>query len=82
MVASWVDESWKELPCDVVERSFIQCGSTLRNEGGFDLLHSKLKPLMADETATCEERLVDDEPSGLTDQDGDDDEEYEEVETD
>ena len=30
----------------------------------------------------CEEPLVDDEPSGLTDQDSDDDEEHEEVETD
>ena len=37
---------------------------------------------MTDETATCEEPLVDDEPSGLTDQDIDDDEEYEEAETD
>ena len=30
----------------------------------------------------CERPLVDDEPSGLTDQDSDDDEEHEEVETD
>ena len=29
----------------------------------------------------CEEPLVDDEPSGLTDQDSDDDEEHEEIET-
>ena len=35
-----------------------------------------------DETASCEEPLVDNEPSGLTDQDSDDDEEHEEVETD
>ena len=28
--------------------------------------------LMTDETATCEEPLVDDKPSGLTDQDSDD----------
>ena len=37
---------------------------------------------MTDETATCEEPFVDVEPSGLTDQDSDDDEEHEEVETD
>ena len=37
---------------------------------------------MTDETATCKEPLVDDKPSGLTDQDSDDDEEHKEVETD
>ena len=37
---------------------------------------------MKDKTATCKKQLVDDEPSGLTDQDSDDDEEHEEVETD
>ena len=30
----------------------------------------------------CKEPFIDDEPSGLTDQDSDDDEEHEEVETD
>ena len=37
---------------------------------------------MTDETATCEEPLVVDEPTGLTDQDSDDDEEHEELESD
>ena len=37
---------------------------------------------MTDETATCEEPLVDDELSGLTEQDSDDDDEHEEVEID
>ena len=37
---------------------------------------------MTDKTATCKEPLVDNEPSGLTDQDSDNDDEQEEVETD
>ena len=50
----------------------------MENDGGFDVLHSKLNAVMTDDTIICEEPLVGDEPSGLTDNDSHDDDDDDE----
>ena len=48
-------------------RKSYTVGFKLAAVAKFDELHSKLNALMTDDTATCEEPKVGDEPSGLTD---------------
>jgi hypothetical protein len=66
LVARWVSESWKEVPVDVIQRSFIECG--LFPDGEQEVLHGKLRAVLEEKCMPPDE----DVPTGLTDDEEDD----------
>ena len=42
MVAAWVNQSWKQIPGDIIVKGLNECGYIEWN-GSLDVLHSRLK---------------------------------------
>ena len=66
MVVNWVSQCWRDIPDDLIRRSFVVCGIVERNDN--NSLHQRLRAILQDKGVTEEAG----EHTGITDEDSDD----------
>lgn len=75
LVAQWVSDSWKDVPHNLISRSFLECGLSHLSSHGLEELHSKLRAVVEEGiTAPEEEEEEEDVHTGITDSENDSDE--------
>jgi hypothetical protein len=55
LVAQWVSDSWKDVPHNLISRSFLESGLSHFSSHGLEELHSKLRVVVEEGTTAPEE---------------------------